>query len=131
MRRIQRLRDDESGMTYVFIGLGFMAFMSASMLAIDVGMLMTARNQAQNAADAGALAGATALVYENWDDRTPTGPAVTNAINAALANTVMGAAVSVTPADVVFQPDPFGENNRVQVTVYRRASTGNPLSTLV
>ena len=61
MKRIQRLRRDESGMTYVFIGLGLMAFISASMLAIDVGMLMTARNQAQNSADAGALAGATAL----------------------------------------------------------------------
>ena len=44
--------------------MGMMAFLSASMLAIDVGMLMTARNQAQNSADAGALAGATALVYE-------------------------------------------------------------------
>lgn len=131
MRRIQRLRDDESGMTYVFIGLGFMAFMSASMLAIDVGMLMTARNQAQNAADAGALAGATALVYENWDDRTPTGPAVTNAINAALANNVMGSAVTVTPADVEFLTDPAGDNNRVKVTVYKRAAQGNAVSTLI
>jgi uncharacterized membrane protein len=44
MKRINRLRRDESGMSYVFIGLSMMAFMSASMLAIDVGMLMTARN---------------------------------------------------------------------------------------
>ena len=50
------------------------------MLAIDVGMLMTARSQAQNSADAGALAGATALVYNDWDDRTATGPAVMNAL---------------------------------------------------
>ncbi len=54
-------------MSYVFIGLGMMAFLSASMLAIDVGMLMTARNQAQNSADAGALAGATALVFDDYD----------------------------------------------------------------
>src|SRR5437867_592195 len=60
MRRITRRLRDESGMTYVFVGLGFMAFLGASMLAIDVGMLMTARNQAQNSADAAALAGATA-----------------------------------------------------------------------
>ena len=59
MRRIEKLRRDEKGMTYVFVGLGFMAFLSASMLAIDVGMLMTARSQAQNSADSGALAGAT------------------------------------------------------------------------
>ena len=58
MTRLRRLRDDESGMSYVFIGVGMMAFLSASMLAIDVGMLMTSRNQAQNSADSAALAGA-------------------------------------------------------------------------
>ena len=51
-----------------------MAFVGVSMLAIDVGMLMTARSQAQNSADAGALAGATALVYNDWDDRTADRP---------------------------------------------------------
>jgi Flp pilus assembly protein TadG len=102
MNSIQRLRRDESGMSYVFVGFSMMAFISASMLAIDVGMLMTARSQAQNAADAGALAGATALIYDNWDDRSPTGPAVTNAVNASLQNKVMSGNVSVGPADVEF-----------------------------
>ena len=72
--RLRRLGRDEAGMSYVFIGLGCMAFLSASMLAIDVGMLMTARNQAQNSADAGALAGATALLFDNYDDRTRVRP---------------------------------------------------------
>ena len=71
MKRIQRLRRNESGMSYVFIGLSMMAFISASMLAIDVGMLMTARSQAQNSADAGALAGATALLYDSYTDPRP------------------------------------------------------------
>ena len=131
MTRLRRLRDDESGMSYVFIGLGMMAFLSASMLAIDVGMLMTSRNQAQNAADAGALAGATALVFNDYDDRTPSGPAVTHAIQAAKANSVMGADVSVDPSDVEFPLDPGGEANRVKVTVYRTAGRANPVSTLV
>src|SRR5688500_14293062 len=107
--RLRRLGEDEQGMTYVFIGLGFMAFLSASMLAIDVGMLMTARNQAQNSADAGALAGATALLFDNYDDRTASGPAVTSAINAATGNKVMSGVVSVNPADVTFPLDPAGE----------------------
>jgi len=131
MKRIQRLRRDQSGMSLVFIGLGMMAFVSASMLAIDVGMLMTARSQAQNSADAGALAGATALLYDNWNDRSPTGPAVTNAINAALQNKVMGGNVSVGPADVTFPTDPAGEADRVAVTVYRNAAHGNPLNTMI
>ena len=129
--RLRRLARNESGMTYVFIGLGFMAFLSASMLAIDVGMLMTARNQAQNAADAGALAGATALLYDNWNDRSATGPAVTSAIGAATNNKVMAGIVSVNPADVEFPLDPDGQPTRVKVTVRRTAARGNPVSTLI
>jgi len=132
MRRIEKLRRDEKGMTYVFVGLGFMAFLSASMLAIDVGMLMTARSQAQNSADSGALAGATALVLDDWNDRTPSGPAVTNALAGATANQVMGANVSVTAPDVEFLQSPTtGEQSRVKVTVWRSAERGNPVSTLI
>ena len=131
MNRLHRLIRDEKGMSLVFIGMSLMALLSASMLAIDVGMLMTARGQAQNSADAGALAGATALFYDDYDDRTDTGPAKTNAVNAAIANNVMGAAVSATPADVVFLNDSTGEPNRVRVTVRRSAARGNPVSTLI
>jgi Flp pilus assembly protein TadG len=128
---------DESGMSYVFIGLGLMALLSASMLAIDVGMLMTARNQAQNSADAGALAGATALFYDDFDDRSAGGPAVTSAIAAAKANVVMGGfanesgVVSVGPEDVEFLNDDLGQPTRVKVTVYRTAAKGNAISTLI
>ena len=74
MNRLRRLAHDESGMTYVFIGLGFMAFLSASMLAIDVGMLMTARSQAQNSADAGALAGAATVFISALPFAAPAPP---------------------------------------------------------
>jgi Flp pilus assembly protein TadG len=131
MQRLHRTLRDESGMSLVFVGFGMMAFLGASMLAIDVGMLMTSRNQAQNSADAGALAGATALVFDSYDDRSSTGPAVTSALAAATANGVIGSTVSVTPADVEFQNDDQGESNRVKVTVFRTAARGNPLSTLV
>src|ERR687892_2813241 len=98
----RHLRDDERGMSLVFVAVGFMAFLSATTLAIDVGMFMTARSQAQTAADAGALAGATALVFDDFDDRSAGGPAVQSAINTALFNTVMASSVSVGPADVLF-----------------------------
>lgn len=131
MNRLERLRRDEAGMSYVFVGMGMMAFLSASMLAIDVGMLMTARNQAQNSADAGALAGATALLFDNYEDRSAGGPAVQSAIAAAASNQVMKGTVSVTPDDVEFPLDPSGEPTRVRVTVRRTASRDNPVSTLV
>jgi Flp pilus assembly protein TadG len=131
MRRFQRIGRDERGMSYVFIGMGMTAFLSASMLAIDVGMLMTARNQAQNSADAAALAGATALLYDDFDNRSASGPAVTSAIAAALANDVMQGAVSITPDDIEFPLDPQGDATRVRATVRRTAQRGNPVSTLI
>ena len=130
--RLRTLAKDEDGFSLVFVGLGFMAFLGVSMLAIDVGMLMTARNQAQNSADAGALAGATALAFDSWTDRTASGPAVTSAITTAQSNAVMSGQVSVQPEDVEFLNDPVsGDDNRVKVTVYRTAARGNPLSTLI
>jgi hypothetical protein len=122
---------DEAGFSLVFVGVGLMGFLAVSMLAIDVGMLMTARNQAQNSADAGALAGATALVFNSWTDRSATGPAVTNALSASRANQVMAVNVSVTVPDVEFLKDPAGLDDRVKVTVYREASRGNPMATMV
>ena len=120
MNRILRVRD-EKGMSFVFVGLGFLAFIGASALAIDVGMIMTARGQAQNSADAGALAGAVALAFDNWNDRTVTGPAVTSAVAVSTANPVMGGEVAVDPAaDVQFLASPdTGEESRVRVTVHR------------
>src|SRR5439155_6213335 len=81
LSRLRHLRRDERGMSLVFIGCSLMGFMAASTLAIDVGMVMTARTQAQTAADAGALAGAVALAFNSSTDHTSSGPAVQGAIN--------------------------------------------------
>ena len=130
--RLRKLAKEEEGFSLVFVGLGFMAFLAVSMLAIDVGMLMTARAQAQNSADAAALAGATALAYDNWDNRTATGPAVTYAIAGGQANQVMSANVAIGPDDISFPNDPVsGDANRVHAIVYRDAAHGNPVSTLI
>lgn len=119
-------------MSFVFVGVGFMGFVAATMLAIDVGVLMTARAQAQNAADAGAHAGAVALGFDDFDDRSSTGPAVTHAIARAQENPVMAEAPSVTPADVQFFQNPdTGVWNQVEVTVHRTGARGNPLDLFI
>ena len=117
---------DQRGMTLVFVGMGLLAFLSATMLAIDVGMFMVARTQAQTAADAGALAGAVSLVFDDFNDRSAGGPAVQNAVVAAQSNQVMSQAVSVTPTDVTFPTQ-----ERVRVDVYRTSSRATPVSTLI
>jgi Flp pilus assembly protein TadG len=128
--RLRHLHRNERGMTYVFVGVGFFAFMAASTLAVDVGMFMTARSQAQNAADAGALSGATALAFNSSTNKTPTGPAVLSAISAAQANHMMGESPSVLPADVTFPVGPNGEN-RIRVEVFRTTARQNPIPTLI
>ena len=72
-RTLDRLHRDERGMSFVFVGLGFMSFMAATTLAIDVGMFMTARSQAQTSADAAALSGAIALVFNDYSNRSASG----------------------------------------------------------
>jgi hypothetical protein len=131
LKRLRNLCFDERGMSFAFVGIGLMTFMAATTLAIDVGMFMTARTQAQTSADAGALAGVTALVFNNWNDRTAGGPAVQSSMSAASQNTVMNGVVSVEPSDVTFPNDPFGQPNRVRVNVYRTAGRTNPVTTLL
>jgi hypothetical protein len=102
LKRLRNLCFDERGMSFAFVGIGLMTFMAATTLAVDVGMFMTARTQAQTSADAGALAGATALVFNNWtiaphpDRRSECDERLT-------AEHVMGGVVSVQPSDVTFR----------------------------
>jgi hypothetical protein len=113
-------------MALVFVGVGLMSLVAVSILAVDVGLLMTSRNQAQNSADAGALAGAISLAFDDYDDRSSSGPAVQNSLQAARGNNVAGDMVSVTPADVTFP-----QMDWVKVDVFMSAGRGNPIATLV
>src|SRR5262249_55523085 len=131
LKRLRNLCFDERGMSFAFVGIGLMTFMAATTLAVDVGMFMTARTQAQTSADAGALAGVTALVYNSWTDPSASGPAVQSAMSAAAQNTVMNGVVSVQPSDVTFRNDPSGQPNRVKVNVYRTAGRSTPVTTLL
>ena len=128
---IRRRLLDETGMSMVFVSVGFMAFFAATTLAIDVGQFMTARSQAQSSADAAALAGATALAYESFADRTVGGPAVQSALNTAKRNKVVGGDVSIESADVTFPLGPAGQNDRVQVWVYRTKARNTQIPTLI
>ena len=130
-RVLTRLHRDERGMSLVFVGTGLMAFLAATTLAIDVGMFMTARSQAQTSADAAALAGAIALGFDDYTNRSSSGPAVQNALEAARRNNVVGRAVNVNPSDVTFPTGPGGADNRVRVSVFRTQGRGNAVPTLM
>jgi Flp pilus assembly protein TadG len=128
MSKQRRNLRDERGMTLVMVGVGMVAFLAATMLSVDVGQMMVARTQSQSAADSGALAGAIALVFNDFNDRSANGPAVQNAIVAASSsqNKVMNQIASVLPEDVTFPA-----TDKVKVTVQRSTARGNPLSMFI
>jgi Flp pilus assembly protein TadG len=91
--------NDERGVVMIQLALASVVLIGFCGLAIDSGVLWVARGQVQNAADAGALAAASVLAFD--DMRTPT-RAQTDAVAAASANPVWGnpAALAVTDVTV-------------------------------
>ncbi len=91
-------------------------------LAIDLPMLLLAKSQLQNAADAGALAGALAYAQSSGDPAASTLAAIeVSGMNSAVQDVQQP--VVITAGDVTF---PGG--NRVRVVTHRTIATGDPLS---
>ena len=59
---------DERGAVLVHAAIAMLALMAFNALVIDYGALWVSRRQAQNAADAAALAGALSLAFDDPDD---------------------------------------------------------------
>jgi Flp pilus assembly protein TadG len=120
------------------LAVGLMVFIGMMAFVVDYGVMWVGRGQAQNAADAGALAGAVALALDTngWTDRTVTGPARTAAHQMAQSNLIWSQAPSVNVATDVFftglplamcPPDVNGLTPCIRVDVYRNQTRGNPL----
>jgi hypothetical protein len=134
----QPTRARERGAILIHVALGLMAFIALLTFVVDYGVMWVGRRQAQNAADAGALAGAVAMAFDSngWTDRTPTGPALSAGQQMALTNWIWGQAPSVNLlTDVYFTglpanmcpPDANGLTPCIRVDVYRNQARGNPL----
>lgn len=112
---------DERGAGMALVALTMVVLLSAVALAVDVGMLMTARTEAQRVADSSALAGAGILAVEPDNE----GGARTEAIAFAARNAVRGTPAVVLPADVAVDLNA----STVAVTVRRTAARGNAVGT--
>jgi hypothetical protein len=111
------------------VALAMIVLMSFSTFVIDYGVLWTARRQAQNAADAAALAGAVALAFDKASDFSDTGPAKTIAYQVVMSHPVWGQqpVVNIT-TDITFPPCPDDDTTTcIRVDVYRNQAHGNPL----
>lgn len=118
---LTRSVSDERGVILAFVALGLAVFLGIAALAVDMGMLMTARTEAQRTADGAALAGAASLIYKPGD------PAQARqwAKQYATQNPVRGAQIVLRDQDIdVLLPD------KVRVRVLRTRNYGSPVSTL-
>lgn len=112
---------NERGGTIVIVALAMLMLLSAVAIAVDIGMLLTARTEAQRAADASALAGAGWLILNAGDEAG----ARAEAIDFGGRNDIQGDAVEVLSEDVEID---LG-NGFVRVTARRLGDRGNPVST--
>lgn len=113
-------RTGDRGAILVQVGLSLLVLLAFSAFVVDYGVLWVSRGQAQNSADAAALAGAVALSYDDANDRTDSGAAKRNALNVALSHIVWGSAPTVAMSDITFPPCPDdGSNSCIRVNVSR------------
>jgi hypothetical protein len=77
-------RDRQSGATLVLVAICLFVLIAIAALALDIGHLLVTRNELQNAADAGALAGARVLYLNDGSAVNPGANQI--AIDAAVAN---------------------------------------------
>jgi Flp pilus assembly protein TadG len=134
-------RRSNRGAILINVAIGLMVVIGVSAFVVDYGVMWVGRSQAQNAADAGALAGAVAMAFDptGWTDRTPTGPARASALQMAQIHPIWGQAPNVnvntdvfftgTPANMC-PPDANGLTPCIRVDVYRNQARGNPLPAL-
>src|SRR4051794_26375248 len=60
--------DDAKGAVLVHVAIAMIGLLAFCALSIDYGIMWLGRRQAQNAADAAALAGASSLAFDNGTD---------------------------------------------------------------
>lgn len=119
-QRLRAMLPEEGGGVIVLVALSMAVLLSSMALAIDVGLLMTARSEAQRVADAAALAGASAFLDPAYDPVTKPSQAQAEAekrvYDWAALNVVRNQAID--SAEVV--PEVILSEAKVRVTVLRQ-----------
>lgn len=123
MRFLKRILKDEKGASVVMVAIALVMIFGFAVVAIDMSLIQLAKTQLQNAADAGALAGATAMVMTAGSQTDKEAAATAEAIRVCSLNVALqerDRSVVITPDKVTF-PEP----GRVRVTT----GTGDNVTT--
>lgn len=121
MKRSMKVLRNQHGAAMPFLAFTMVAILGMTALAVDTGMLFTARSEAQRAADAAALAGAGALITQPQ-----------NAARAHAVATTYGEQNLVREELVQMEPEDIAVDlaqGRVTAVVRREASRGNAVAT--
>ena len=94
---------DERGSVTVMVALAMTALVALLALGIDLGALFDARSEAQRAADAAALAGASAFLEYQQDEARAA--AVERAVDFAISNEIRSEAIAPEEVEVSVNPD--------------------------
>jgi Flp pilus assembly protein TadG len=114
----------QSGQTLVLITLFMLSLLGMCAFAIDVGTWYQQKREVQNAADAGALAGAATLPA-GWS-------AATSAAAAELGNNISGATVTYTPTSVYVTNDSIKVSaSKPAQSFFAKALTSKKVTTTV
>jgi Flp pilus assembly protein TadG len=139
MTRSWRAAGNDRGAVLIHVALGVLVLAAFTTFVADYGLLWVSRRQAQNSADAGALAGATAFAYDQPGNYFDTGMAKLSAFKATQTNNVWGVPPSVNiSTDITFpvvpqadcDPDNDGFSNCVRVEVFRNTARSSALPML-
>ena len=126
IKTARRLRGNERGVTLLIVTVGMLSLLAMAILAMDVVSLYVAKDQAQAAADAAALAGAQALAISSTTSN-PSAVPISSVCNGssgmadswaqavAAQNSIAGGLGTVTTSC----PSAPDGNPRIQVTVTR------------
>src|SRR5688500_9054899 len=114
----------EQGAILIQVAISLLVLLGFTVFVLDNGLLWVSRGQAQNAADAGALAGAVARAYDELDDPPATGGLVqTAATSVATGNDVWGQAGTVGVSYAC--PPGVTGGGCVQVDVFRNGANSS------
>jgi Flp pilus assembly protein TadG len=133
MTTSRNVRLNERGAVLVHVAVVLVGLIAFTAFAYDYGVMFVSRREAQNAADAGALAGAISLSFSNPGDQNV---ARLSAVEAARSNAVWGQTPDILTTDVTFPACPPGAPGEpdtcVRANVFRtnyNRGAGSPLPT--
>jgi Flp pilus assembly protein TadG len=124
MRRTLNVYRSEQGAILIQVAVSILVLMALNVFVIDYGILWVARTQAQNAADAGALAAATGLGYDRY---VPGQSQATILANAQSIATMSANAVWQSGATAVATATcpPGVSGTCATVSIYRNGTNGS------